>query len=380
MYPGYSETSGEEKCPIKKTEVSMRRILTIVFFTALSLIWGCAGGEKRVVRNEKPRDGVRTAAYKQMLDTPEIATNNLFYSAAVYRGRLYYLERRPDRYIIHVKEIETGKEEEIILNRGKGPGEVVHNLGIRIHDSRIYFCDLIMRRGNIYDLQGAYLDEFLLTDEIGNPWSFEVTDEAFYFAGTIRFKLSRVDRRTGEVRSLPFDKVYEGGVLPGGTLSVDKATGDVFLGYYGQPYRIEKYNKDLELVMSFSRKGLEHYPSPEYFRNEVTDGTVGCYLISSMRNDGRFLYVANPNGQEFDKEWSYRVMDYFFDVYDMKTGRYVSQIRVARPEEIQGDNVLVDIEQGRIFSLVTDYGTATRKMWPDTEKISSRTLFVFDIE
>jgi len=358
----------------------MKRIFMLVFLALLSLFWGCAGGAEKVLKNEKPQEGVRTAEFRLMLDAPEVATNNLFYSAAVYQEKFYYLERRPECYFIHVKDIASGKREKITLNRGKGPGEVMHNLGIRIHDGHIYFCDLIMRRVNIYDLQGNYLDEFALTDKIGNPWSFEVTDDAFYFAGTIRFKLSRVDRKTGEILSIPFDKRYEGGALPGGTISVDKATGDVFLGYYGQPYRIEKYNKKLEKVMAFTRKGMEKYPSPEYFRNEVTDGTVGCYLISSMRNDGRFLYVANPNGQEFDKEWSYRVMDYFFDVYDMETGRYVRQIRVDRPEKIQGDNVLVDIEKGRIFSLAADYGTATRALWPDTEKKFSRTLFVFDIE
>ena len=358
----------------------MKKIGTCLYLVLLSLMWGCAPQGEVIQKNERPMEGVSTVAFRRMLDTTEVATNNLFYSAAVFQGRLYYLERRPDRYIIHVKEIDTGKEENITLNRGKGPGEVMHNLGIRIHDSRIYFCDLLMRRVNIYDLQGAYLDEFALTDEIGNPWSFEVTDEAFYFAGTIRFKLSRVDRATGEVIALPFEKRYEGGVLPGGTLSVDQATGDVFLGYYGQPYRIEKYDKRLEKIMTFTRKGLEKYPSPEYFRNEVTDGTVGCYLISSMRNDGRFLYVANPNGQDFDKEWRYRVMDYYFDVYDMKTGTYVRQIRPSMPQEIQGNNVLVDIEEGKLFSLVADYGTATKALWPDSEKRSSRTLFVFDTE
>ena len=358
----------------------MKQFVMLLYLVLFSLVWGCAPRGEVTQKNVKPREGIRTAAFRSMLDASEVATNNIFYSAAVFKGRLYYLERRPDRYIIHVKEIGTEKEEAITLNRGKGPGEVMHNLGIRVHDSRIYFCDLIMRRVNIYDLQGTYLDEFTLTDEIGNPWSFEVTDDAFYFAGTIRFKLSRVDRKTGEVIAIPFEKRYEGGVLPGGTISVDKATGDVFLGYYGQPYRIEKYNRQLEKIMTFTRKGLEKYPSPEYFRNEVTDGTVGCYLISSMRNDGRFLYVANPNGQEYDKEWSYRVMDFFFDVYDMETGSYVRQIRVKRPEEIQGDNVLVDIEKGQLFSLVADYGTATRVLWPDTEKRFSRTLFVFDID
>ncbi len=346
----------------------------------LFLLFIAACGQNDVVKNgSQPVSGIVKAQVVSLFRADETARNNVFYSSAYYKGRYYYLERRAEKYVIHVKDLQGCLLDKIEILKGKGPGEVMHNVGIRIHNEKIYFCDLVMRRMNIYDLKGQYLDEVSLNEKTGNPWSFDVTDDAVYFAGTMKVLVSKLDLKTGDIISIPMEREYQPGRFDGGTLTVNKKTGDVFLGYFSQPYRIEKFDSDLNRIMSITRKGMEQYDNPEYFRNEVTDGVRGSFVVSSLRNDGKYLYSANPNGQEYNKEWSYLPIDCFIDVYDLESGRYVKQIVFDKPEKVEGQHVIVDIREGKIFSLLVDHGCASRELYPEEESGFSASVVVMEL-
>lgn len=356
------------------------RLRTALWFL-LAFLLCCCGSEGGVRENRgtEPRRGRVEISPSHSFRADEIATNNVYYSSAYYGGKYYYLERRADKYLIHVKDVDGDTLENIELPRGKGPGEVMHNLGIRIYDGRIYFCDLLMRRMNIYDLHGTYVDEIALTAETGNPWSFEVTGDAVYFAGTSDVLLSKLDRATGKVKTIPMEEKGVNGILNGGTLTVNKETGDVFLGYYAQPYRIEKYDADLNHVMTISRKGMQKTEDPRYFRNARTDGVTGSFIVASLRNDGKYLYSAAPNGQEYGREWRYLKYDFFIDVYDMETGAYVRQLRMERPLRVQGHTVIADVSDGKLCSLIVDHGAATKALYPEECGEYSATVLVFEL-
>jgi len=229
---------------------------------------------------------------------------------------------------------------------------------------KIYIYDEALSKIILYGLDGKFEDEFPVSSDIGTAGAISVMDGDLYFHGMFAKKLVRVDTLKGEaVKTLEYaDPVTDFSKLQGeelkrGGIYADEDTKSIYLGYYNEPYRIEQYDADLELVNTFTRPLREKYDKIAFTQS----GPAGNLLIASLKADEKYLYAGFGGGQKITnvsgsaKIESIR-KDYYISVFDKATGEFVREIRIREIPELYGISNVVGVDRDHIAILFIDMG------------------------
>ncbi len=96
-----------------------------------------------------------------------------------------------------------------------------------------------------------------------------VVGDYLYINGKIRNKLLKYSLTDNEVAArLEYDKFKElpenGDPFQGGLVQYDPYSDTIFLGYYRKPFRLEQYDKDLNLINTYTSDSFDDFSPCEW--------------------------------------------------------------------------------------------------------------------
>ena len=282
----------------------------------------------------------------------------------MHEGLLYFVKDTPEQMDINFAQKDGTVVKVIPVSMGNGPGEVRVAFSMLVDGEKIYIYDEALSKIIIYGLDGKFEDEFPVNSDIGTAGGMSVMDGDLYFHGMFAKKLVRVDTLKGEaVKTLEYaDPVTDFSKLQGeelkrGGIYADEDTKSIYLGYYNEPYRIEQYDADLELVNTFTRPLREKYDKIAFTQS----GPAGNLLIASLKADEKYLYAGFGGGQKItNASGSVKIesirKDYYISVFDKATGEFVREIRIREIPELYGISNVVGVDRDHIAILFIDMG------------------------
>ena len=323
-------------------------------------------GKKDIIENEiRPDIAVIEAEMKYSWETLNMTSSNAMLCAGVQDGAIYFLREWEERFEVQFADYDGTMLKSIIIPRGKGPGEIMHSLGVKFYDDKVLFADMLMRRITLFSEEGEYLDEFQMKEGMDMPISFEIADGNLYYTGLVRDKITVMDIASGEtVRKIP----YEEGPYPMEAgektelvmIKYDKEDGRFYLAYAGYPYRIERLGKDLEVDMKIGKKMKKKY-RPLKWAVPYGNSLTGDFMIVSMMTDDKYLYTAR--GFAISQNNELENTDFSIYVFEKSTGRFVYEIKNSMIEEVRGGISVIGITDEYIVLHMLDNGDTSRNIF-----------------
>ena len=105
---------------------------------------------------------------------------NIACSAGIYKDNIFYVRRLPETYSIVFTDFDGNELRHFDIPVGKGPGEVMMSMGVKINNGTLYFYDLYLKRLSKFDLDGNFIDSIDYSDEAGIVIFFAFLNEKLY--------------------------------------------------------------------------------------------------------------------------------------------------------------------------------------------------------
>ena len=305
----------------------------VLFAYLILLCAGCGGGRAVVHNTANPSEG--GAALK--IAHAWLPENMMQFSAAHRSGlhgrQIFYLQNLAESIVIKMNEPDGTPLRDIVLPKGKGPGEVIYTVGLRFIGDSIYFMDTALGRVTVFDVSGAYVDDYTMNEETGRIWKFDIVGGDMYFNSFSRNKnICRFDLANGVITAQRGESIAvppeDKDPFEGGCIEAYAPDGRVYYAYESYPFRIEEYDCELTLLRTISRrdsgkKPMEWTVGPQWVDRQ------GDVAVTSMKVDEKYLYVSN-NGANYDNSGGGGLerVDASLSVFDRRTGKYIKELYV----------------------------------------------------
>ncbi len=263
----------------------------------------------------------------------QITGNNPSRCCGFSNDLIYILSDEGNKFQITFYKVNGQKEKTVVINKGKGPGEVKFNFFFKIRDNRMFFYDWSLKKIAIYDIEGKPIDDILLPAELGYVQDFDYYDGIFYLHDALNNKIMKLNQN-GEVVS----KIgYEEGIISKsdfftfpvrfGRLLIDQSDPSLYLGYYNLPYRIEKYDLNLNKRHTITKKVSDSYYECKWLKRDKNVSLSGNMMVETMAIYNQYLYIPFGEGYTYDQNGlvPYHVENTLF-VFDKNSGKYVCDI------------------------------------------------------
>lgn len=209
---------------------------------------------------------------------------------------------------------------------GQGPGEFLSPASIFFRDKRIYVLDRLSKRISLFSFDGEFISSFQtktvqpVNFVVDNFRNLHVLEQNTDFRVYIYSENGDVIGQYGEIIS--GQNVFETYVLNNGHMDIDKS-GYIYISFI-QPYRIDKYNQQGELIATFTRKVKYKVVKPELdVTKEGRYTTVKNNFYTRISRDisvqGNYIYHLVTNGTDF------LPLGKYIDVFTVE-GDYVNTI------------------------------------------------------
>lgn len=334
----------------------MKKISLILIAAIIPLILGGCGKGGAVP--------VETVSVIKAWMPDYMAPNDPQSKAAMYQGEIYYPVMEGNTFGLQFYSVTGEKGRRITFPAGNGPGEVqpFSVSALKIVNEKIYIVNLAARTLSLFDTEGKYMDDIQLNDEMGFLYSLDTFKDRLYFTGLFKNRIGAIDLKDGSlIKRVEYeDPITDmtkimGSDLKTGSLNVDQSGGHIYLGYYNAPYRIEEYDENLELVRTMSR------PLKEKYENMKVGGLGGGHLlISSVKNDEKYIYASFGGGQKTSRDGGGMQIEamprpFFVSVFDKASGQCVKEIRIDAIPVLEGVAGLVGVTKEHLVFLIADF-------------------------
>jgi|MTBAKSStandDraft_2_1061841.scaffolds.fasta_scaffold62110_1 hypothetical protein len=345
----------------------MKKAILLIFAGSLMLLFGgCGSGAVPV----------ETVSVVKAWMPEYLAPNDPQSKAAMYQGEIYYPAIEGNAFGLQFYSLNGEKGRRIMFPAGNGPGEVQPFTvsSLKIVNDRIYIVNLGTRALSLFDTEGKYLDDIQLNDDLGFIYSLDTFKDRLYFTGLFKNKIGAIDLKDSSlIKCVEYEdpitdmtKIW-GSDLKTGSLNVDQANGHIYLGYFNAPYRVEEYDENLDLVRTMSR------PLKEKYENMKVGGQGGGHLlISSVKNDEKYIYASFGGGQKTTQDGGGMQIEamprpFFVSVFDKKTGKCVKEIRIDNIPVLEGVAGLVGVTKEHLVFLFADFKDTLKDVVMDGE-------------
>ena len=330
----------------------MRTLVLMMVFIGLSLA-GCVNnnGEIEQVKNGyNPEEGTVNVQIQKKKNIPGLSSMNPQSAMGIYNNMIYYALDKQTAYEIVFENIEGSHEKSILINKGKGPGEIVQMLALVVNDKKIYAADVAMQRVSIYDLKGNYINDYDLTNIGDMPATIAIMNDKLYMTCMLKKKIIKIDLNTMSVeRAIEYEEKKEievGGEVIAGGIRVDKnQLVYVFMDY---PIQFEIYNTDLELKKIVTKKSREK-------KNLVwgMSGNIVGDMAAMSFYAGKDCYYV-PTGYHIgEKQEPFVEKSPHIHVFDKTSGRYKYDLICEQLGEVKGGlSIIGEIDDTLIFHLL----------------------------
>ena len=351
-----------------------------VFIFAAAMVLAACSGEKVMTVNNGVNPDIATLQTKIVYAWPtlDMTNSNAMLCAGIKDGVLYYLREWENRFAIQFTDFDGTFKDSITIPRGRGPGEVMQSMGVRFVDGNIMFADLVMSRISLFDEKGHYLDEYLMDEGIDVPTTFDVVGDKLIFTGLIRDKLTAMDYRTSDViRTLPYEDgpypMESGKTLDLCTMRSDPQSGMIFVAHASYPYRIDRYDSDLNRNMKIRKKLAKKYDRIKWSVPRANSVT-GELMVISMVMDEKYLYASRgfnikPTGEVDDTDFS-------IYVFEKSSGRFLYEIKNEKISRVRGGISVIGVTDEYIVLHMIDTGLAFARVFGKDDAGGSAMLVI----
>ena len=333
----------------------MRNIFFV--FLLFSIFFGCT--ENKTVFSKKPLQGRVVSRIEKVIRLKDFnSTTNPADISGISEKLFFYGEKRGESFIVHLISLNNRKEKKIILKKGKGPGEVQYPMSVKIAEGKIHILDMGLRKIVIYTLTGNYIDEIVIKGDIGFPHTFAITKNYFIFNGSLRNKIAIVDKKNGNViknyvYEKPLPMPQKGKNFLGGILKADYEKDQFLLGYYNTPYRIEKYDKNGNLLLRMKRKvNFSLIPCRWNLVNKSYPIPTGHFAVPSFALFKSRLYVSPVEGYKIKQNKMIRLKsEHFISVFDTENGKWIKKIEIIGLKKGKSISI-IGVNENHIFLII----------------------------
>ncbi len=299
--------------------------------------------------------------------------------SGIYKDMIFYSEETADKFIVHFTD-ETGIEKKsVVIKRGKGPGEIAFIMAMRVVNDKMYMYDIGSQKVLITDMDGKYVDDIALNDQIGAFGALDIMDDTLYYHAMMGNKISKVNLADGNlVKSIPWENPITdfsdigGKEFTRGIVRADSYDKKFYIAYWNEPYRLEVYSPDLVLEKTLTRPLSEQYEKALFAAGGR--GINGNILISSVDADKNYIYASFGGGQKTsgttpqDMKIEGVPKKYYISVFDKKTGEFTREITIEKFEMLNGVANIIGVTERSIYLLVVDFGDSLVNVVKQDEK------------
>ncbi len=302
---------------------------------------------------------------EKVWDVTGMTPSNSSLCIDIYKNHIYYIEDLGEKFAVVKRNIDGEKISAFDVPKGKGPGEAMHTLGLKVNNDRIYFTDFVLRRTTMFSLDGEYLDSFEFGSNTGVIISFDFLKDSMFFHSINRAYIGRMEIDTGEVvatKKHHLKKMIEpGDKIRGGVLALDKNSKNIYIGNISKPYRIEKFNYDFEKVDEFKYKvGKDIEPT------QVAPGPniYGDQLVTSLCVSDNYVYAPEIGARMFITNNGGRYKKYNPNLlaFNKKNGEVEKIFTNKRLRDVEGSFNIVGVTDDYIVTFFITRGHIVKEL------------------
>ncbi|TYB31748.1 MAG: hypothetical protein FXF47_02440 [Candidatus Mcinerneyibacterium aminivorans] len=294
----------------------------------------------------------------------KLSLRNPLENIGIYEDKVYYWSNSGNKYFLNFYDLSGSNIKKLEFEMGKGPGQIFSNNSTFIKNDQINILDLARRSLLVFDMNGKYVDDYKIN--INDFGQVARNQNYLYFSGILKNKLAKIDLENNEVvKSIKYknaDSIKSfrdimGKKLRMSSIIIDEEAKILYRGTSNLPYKIEKYDFNLEKIDEFKREITGNFK--DFIIEEGTGGS-GSIIISSMQTDDKYLYASFGGGQVTERKnnkisLSGIANDYFISVFDKKNGDFLYEINVPSISPLKGVTKLLKVTKDKLFIMVVDF-------------------------
>ncbi|HMA69475.1 MAG TPA: hypothetical protein VKN74_06350 [Candidatus Mcinerneyibacterium sp.] len=296
-------------------------------------------------------------------------------NAGIYKDMLYFWIDEGEKAYLNFFKLNGELEKKVTFKRGRGPGEIFSYNRTIIKDDTINIFDNMRRILQVFSMEGEYIDDYKI--DVSDFGIIDRSEEFIFFSGVLKEKLIKIGTKKNEIiKSIKYDNEYKsfremaGKQLRMGPIVIDQKDKKIYRGSYVRPYKIEKYDYDLNKLDTFERKVEGNFKD---FVIEPGQGPGGSIMVGNMQVDDKYLYVSFGGGQQTKREDNKVSItgipsDYFVSVFDKKTGEFISEIKIKKINQLKGVTNLLKVTKDKIYILLVDFENTLDNILTDEMK------------
>ncbi len=340
-----------------------------LFVIFIVLVVGCQTSNKKTVNNPaNPKNKVIQAKIKTKINIQQklvrIASN---------KKKLFGLFRQSsNEYIVKKISIEKNtinSEKLFKIKRGKGPNEVTSFNNFEVSKNRMLIFDSVLNRISIFDFTGKLIDVININkNNIKSVANCVLISGRMIFNGFHKVKIGKFNYENGKYKikkyqlKKTYGETYDGMITRGGNIYYDENSENVFLAYNNIPFKIEVYNKNLNLKKVIEKdinREVSQYRFKLLGKGRGTTA-VGNKLITGIRTYKDFLYTVNQGRKSFIVKNNRLKPNLYLkkvkiNIFDKKTGEYLYCIENEKLSDIDAIiGGIIDINKDHIILAYTE--------------------------
>ena len=282
---------------------------------------------------------------------------------------------RGDRSFMFVFQDLTGKTgRTVTVPYGKGPGEMQSHMTISVAEDKIVIYDYAASKVIVYGTDGKHIDDYNLDTTIGVPMTVAIAGSDMYINGKYDNKLIKYDLLANAVvKGIKYESnkttvPITGDVFEGGWVAYDPVDELVYLGYYNRPFRLERYDTDLNLKDTLTVADADTYKKCTwYYPNPIQTTQIGDRVIAGIVFDENYVYASYGGGYEVaindpNKPYEYNPSVVKISVFEKKTGRSVLTIGCQQLDGIRGFIKILGVTKENIILQIADMSDVTYRI------------------
>ncbi len=235
-------------------------------------------------------------------EAQNMAQNNASLCSGIYNNNVYFVEESTEKFTVRFMSFDGKERSSFEIRKGKGPGQALHSLGLRIVNDTIYFADLALSRISMFDMTGKFIDSIEYDNTTGPIVTFDIVGTMLYFHSINLTYLGIMDLTTGSIiKKIPYSKEDEENFkkditeAKNGILKFNHNNNTLYFGNVSSPYRLDSYDTDLTKQKTYTYE-LESNIKPMIF-STVNTGLSGDLVIGSIMYDATHVYTTKIGGR-----------------------------------------------------------------------------------
>ncbi len=310
-------------------------ILSVVMIT----LWGC-GKVDTITNLDNPKKGKEEAEIITAWIPDKLTNQNPMLNMGVYKNEVFIISSRNDAFNIIFTNAYGEKKHEILLKKGKGPGELLDPFQCYIRNDIIYIYEFDRLLLSMFDLNGKHIDDIQFDEKSSLPFFTDIHEKTLYFNDPLKYRVATMDISNAadlkiiktveyENKIASLEELFKGKpriVIP----QYDTNSKSLFLTQTDNGFSVSRYSADLVMQQ-------------EIVKISGSIMNIGAYI------DSKYLYV--PEVIDFEKlqKTQKSEIDFRIAVIDKMKGTHIKTLVSKKLPTVKGFITLLGEVDGNLI-------------------------------